>query len=185
MAFGGEPIEPGTFRGMDVRRNVHLLLAAHLSERAFRSQSSPMGRPKRARKYWWSTDKGVSIWIANMIVGNLLKSLIGASFPFTIGGIASNAMASPATAAKCLFQNHFAESTVPSTPQVLCEPIASACCSAFISPSASVKPERTMIMSPCLNSTPSSLATVSISLIVILCASKGLYSIPCLSAQAL
>lgn len=56
-AFGGEPIEPGTFRGTEVRRKVHLLLAAHFSERALRSQSSPMGRPKRERKYWWSTDK--------------------------------------------------------------------------------------------------------------------------------
>lgn len=42
---------PGTFNGMEVRRKVYRFNLAQSSESDFRSHSSPIGMPKRLRKY--------------------------------------------------------------------------------------------------------------------------------------
>lgn len=107
--------------------------------------------------------------------GILPKFATPASLPSTSGGIASKAMASPATAEKWWFQNHLALSVEPSTPHVRCVPSASVCWSPSISVKASVKPERTSKISPVWKATPWSLATASSSSVVIRLDEKGEY----------
>lgn len=50
--MGGLPTEPGTFNGQLVNRKLYFFFLAHMSLRAFKSQSSPIFMPNKLRKYW-------------------------------------------------------------------------------------------------------------------------------------